>query len=198
MAKAQAEKAAAEAAEAKAKAEAAAEVEAEDEDYLGEPESEPECLQDLDSDDPEYTPPKKEKKFNLFASAPRSKKKSSGTPGRSRKDSSGGGITPRGSPGKRRGESGGGSRGGSPQKRRSVNVGGNAKKYHAKCIESGCDWRGRKSRFFDHLRKKHGLSPEECKERVRFVLNSMMSQYAENKHLNSEDDEDDDVRLIFY
>jgi len=56
---------------------------------------------------------------------------------------------------------------GSPARKQAVTyVGGNAPKYHCKCEEDGCAWKGRKSRFLDHLVRKHRLPEEVAKEKV--------------------------------
>jgi len=59
----------------------------------------------------------------------------------------------------------------SPARRPVVSyVGGNAPKYHCRCEEPGCAWKGRKSRFLDHLTRKHNLPMEVAKEKVTSVV----------------------------
>ncbi|XP_059080477.1 uncharacterized protein LOC131878504 isoform X2 [Tigriopus californicus] len=50
------------------------------------------------------------------------------------------------------------------------------KRYLCKCIEDGCEWEGKKSRFLDHLMKRHELPLDVSQAKVRQVLNGIVLQ----------------------
>ncbi len=67
--------------------------------------------------------------------------------------------------------------------------GGNAPKYHIKCPENRCDWKGRKSRFEDHMVKRHGMTPAQAKAKMRAILNQLMSKYEQGWNFGDSDGE---------
>ncbi len=65
--------------------------------------------------------------------------------------------------------------------------GGNAPKYHVKCPEQGCEWKGRKTRFEDHMTKRHNLSVKVARQKINAVLNELMTKYEAGMNFGDED-----------